>query len=91
MGLVRLVVFGFVALSIIYVAVSIYARSIRRENLENDWAEENPDSNDMDARGAYVKAGITEYNAGIRPKLIMLVYVVPTVIIIGVLVATNWN
>lgn len=91
MGLVRLVIFGFLALSVIYVAVSVYSRSIRRENLEDDWAEENPDRDDMEARSAYVKAGIAEYNAGIRPKLIMLVYVVPTAIVIAVLVATNWN
>lgn len=91
MGLVRLVIFGFLALSVIYVAVSVYSRSVRREKLEETWAEENPGNDDMDARNAYVKTGIAEYNSGIRPKLIGLVYVVPTVIVVGVLVATNWN
>ena len=91
MGLVRLVIFGFLALSVIYLAVSVYSRSIRREKLEDRWAEENPGNDDMDARSAYVKDGIVKYNTGIRPKLILLVYVVPTVIVIGVLIATNWN
>ena len=91
MGLLRLVFFGFIGLSIIYFAVSIYSRSVRRENLENEWAEDNPESDDLDARATFVDEGIVEYNTGIRPKLIMLVYVVPTVIVIATLVITNWN
>ncbi len=91
MGLIKLIVFGFVFLTVIYVAVSVYSRSIRREKLENWWAEENPGSDDMAARDAYVEKGMAEYNAGIRPKLIALVYVVPTVVVIGTLIAVNWN
>ena len=70
MGFVRLVVFGFIALSVIYFAISIYSRSIRREKLEDSWAEQNPGSEDMQARAEYVQAGLVEYNTGIRPKLI---------------------
>ena len=91
MGLIRLVVFGFIGLSVVYFAISIYSRSIRREKLENRWAEENPGSDDMEARAEYVEKGIAEYNAGIRPKLILLVYIIPTLIVIGTLVAMNWN
>jgi len=91
MGLIRLVIFGFIGLSVIYFMVSIYSRSVRRENLENEWAEENPGSDDLAARADYVQKGIAEYNSGIRPKLILLVYVVPTVIVITTLVITNWN
>ncbi len=91
MGLIRLVVFGFLALSVIYFAISIYSRSIRREKLEDWWAEENPGSEDMEARAEYVERGMAEYNAGIRPKLILLVYVIPTIIVIGTLLAVNWN
>lgn len=91
MGFVRLVVFGFIALSVIYFAISIYSRSIRREKLEDSWAEQNPGSEDMQARAEYVQAGLVEYNTGIRPKLILLVYVVPTAIILTILTITNWN
>ncbi|MCP5037964.1 MAG: hypothetical protein GY945_10235 [Rhodobacteraceae bacterium] len=91
MGLVRLVIFGFIGLSIIYFAISIYSRSLRREKLEDIWAEENPGSDDMEARADYVDKGIEEYNTGFRPKLILLVYVVPAVIVIATLVVTNWN
>ncbi len=91
MGLIRLVVFGFVGLSVVYFAISIYSRSVRREKLENRWAEENPGSDDMAARAEYVERGMAEYNASIRPKLILLVYIIPTLVVIGTLVATNWN
>ena len=36
MSFVRLVVFGFLALSVIYLCVSLYSRSIRREKLEEE-------------------------------------------------------
>ena len=91
MGLIRLVVFGFIALSVVYLAISVYSRSIRREKLENWWAEENPGSTDMEARAAYVEKGMKEYSNGIRPKLILLVYIIPTIAIIGTLLAVNWN
>ncbi len=91
MGLIRLIVFGFIALSVIYFAISIYSRSVRREKLENRWAEENPGSDDMEARTAYVERGLKEYDNSIRPRLILLVYVIPTVIVIATLIAVNWN
>ncbi len=91
MGLIKLVVFGFIGLSVIYFAISVYSRSVRREKLEKWWAEENPGSDDMAARAAYVERGMAEYNASIRPKLILLVYIIPTLVVIGTLVATNWN
>ena len=91
MGLIRLIVFGFIGLTVIYVAISIYSRSVRREKLENWWAEENPGSTDMQAREAYVEQGLKEYRRGFRRKLILLVYVIPTAIVIGTLIAVNWN
>ena len=81
MAFVRLVVLGFVVLSVLYVLISIYSRSVRREKLENRWSEEFPDNKDEAARNAFVEQGMSEYNAGIRPKLILLVYVVPAVVV----------
>ena len=42
MALVRLVVFGFIGLTVVYLAVSWYSSSVRREKLENAWDAENP-------------------------------------------------
>jgi hypothetical protein len=81
MGLIRLIIFGFIGLSVIYFLISIYSRSVRREKLENAWAEEHPDAGGTDevAREAFIKRGMAAYDASFRPKLILLVYVIPTV------------
>ena len=91
MGFFRLVLFGFLALSVIYLSISIYSRSVRREKLEKAWAEENAGSKDKAARDAFVTAGIKAYNASFRPKLIGLVYIIPTVIVIAIIYLTNVN
>ncbi len=90
MGLIKLVVVGFVLLSVIYGLIWLYSRSVRREKLEDAWDADNPDGDMMD-REIYVEAGMKEYHSSIRPKLILLVYVIPTVLVITVLILTNWN
>lgn len=91
MGLIRLLVFGFLGLSVVYLAISVYSRSIRREKLEDAWAEEHPDDGDSTQRTLFIEEGMEEYQSGLRRKLIALVYVIPTLIVIGILIATNWN
>jgi len=77
MGLVRLVVVGGIILTVIYFSISIYSRSIRRERLEDRWAEDHPDGGDAADRTAYIDAGMAKYESGLRKKLILLVYVIP--------------
>ncbi len=91
MGFIRLVVFGFIALSIIYLSLSVYFRSVRRENLEDDWAEANPDSSDKAARDVFVADGMASYHGSIRAKLVGLVYVVPTIVVSVIVFMTNAN
>lgn len=91
MNLIYLIVIGFIVLSVVYGIVWIYSRSVRREKLEDRWDAENPQSTDTAAREAYIEQGMAEYHAGFRPKLILLVYIIPTVLVIGTLIATNWN
>ena len=91
MAFARLFVFGFLILSILYIAVSVYARSLRRENLENEWAEEHPGDDDSPEREAFIEAGMSEYNASLRPKLIALVYVIPMVAFVAIMIAVNVN
>ena len=89
-GLIRLILFGGVALTIIYGMVWLYSRSVRREKLEKEWDAENP-GGDPAARSAFVERGMQDYHSSIRPKLILLVYVIPSVLVIAVLILTNWN
>ena len=89
MGLVRLVIFGFIGMSVLYVLLTIYSRSLRREKLEKSWAEDNP-GGDVTGRAAYVERGMQEYNSSIRPKLLLLVYVVPAILIAAIHILTTY-
>ena len=91
MGFIRLVVLGFVVLTVIFICVSLYSRSIRRERLEKDWDANPPEGADAAGRSAYVEQGMAEYFSGFRRRLVLLVYVVPTVIIAAILYIMNDN
>lgn len=90
MAFVRLIVFLFIILSLVYGMVWLYSRSVRKERLEKEWEAENP-GGDPAAREAYVDEGMADYHSSIRPKLILLVYIVPTLLVIAGLIFTNWN
>ncbi|PHQ86739.1 MAG: hypothetical protein COB65_00680 [Thalassobium sp.] len=89
MALVRLIVFGFLGLSVVYICISLYSRSVRREKLEGWWAEDHPDDLDSSERTAYIEKGMAKYESGFRKKLIVLVYVIPTVIVGTILYFVN--
>ena len=91
MGFIRLVVIGFVVLTVVFVCVSLYSRSVRRERLENEWDANPPDGADVSARSAYVEQGMVEYFSGFRRRLVLLVYVVPTIIVAAILYIMNDN
>ena len=89
MGFIKLVVFGFVGLTIIYFSVSLYSRSVRKERLEDEFDADHPDGGAPGARDAFVSDGLKEYDASIRPKLIGLVYVLPTIAIGAIVYMIN--
>lgn len=85
-GFLRLAIFGFIGLTIIYVLVSIYSRSVRREKLEKAWdADQGPGERD-----AFIAAGMEEYRTGLRRRLIWLVYIIPTAVVLGLLYVLNF-
>lgn len=51
-ALLRLSVFGLVALTVFYWIMRIYLRSVHREQLENDWDADHPD----DQQGTRLRA-----------------------------------
>ena len=73
MGFIRLVVFGLLGLSVIYLCLSVYSRSVRREKLEKAY---DADPVAGMTRREYVDKGIVEYNNSLRPKLLLLVYII---------------
>ncbi|MFU8823992.1 hypothetical protein [Yoonia sp.] len=91
MAFIKLAIFGFIALTVVYWSIALYARSVRKERLEKSFDAANPGTADKAARDAFVAQGMAAYQASFRPKLIGLVYVVPTlaVAIIAYLINTN--
>jgi hypothetical protein len=73
MGFIRLAVFGLLFLSIVYILVAIYSRSVRQEKLEDEWDEEIKEGD----RDAFIDEGLKHYEGSLRKKLILLVFVVP--------------
>ncbi len=43
MAFIKLVVFGFIGLTVIYWSISLYARSVTKERLEDEFDADNPD------------------------------------------------
>lgn len=87
----RLAVFGLVGLSAVYLLLWIYARSVRREALEKDWAADHPDGGDPDARAAYIGTGVADYERGLRRRLILFVFVLPAIAVAAVIYLTNYQ
>jgi Ca2+/Na+ antiporter len=84
-GFLRLAVFGFIAMSVAYVLLSIYSRSVRREELEKKWDSGAVGGDDNPDRDAYIEGGMKEYEKSLRRKLIWLVYVLPTAAVLVLL------
>ena len=91
-GILRILVFAFIALSVVYFLVSIYSRSVRREKLEKAW--DNDPAREGAAKGArdaYISDGMAVYEHGLRKKLIWLVYILPAVAVAIIIYVVNWN
>jgi hypothetical protein len=86
-AIVRLAFFGFIGLTVVYWLVAIYSRSVRRERLEKEFDAGGVEG----ARDDYIKAGLDDYEHGLRRKLIVLVYIIPTVIIAVTVYFVNYQ
>lgn len=85
-ALARLLVIGFFVLTIIYICLSLYSRSVRRGKLEAEWDEEVREGD----RDAFVREGLEEYDGSLRRKLILGVYVIPVCLVAFIIYATNF-
>ncbi|WGW04433.1 hypothetical protein [Tropicibacter oceani] len=85
-ALLQLLVVGFVVLTVVYVALSIWSRRVRRAKLINEWNDEGR----IGDQDAFVQDGLQEYDESLRRKLILGVYVVPIVVIGTIIYLTNF-
>ena len=79
-AILRLAVFGLIGLSVAYLLVSVYSRSVRRERLEKHWDAAPPTGQGDTERTAYIEDGMRAYEHGLRKKLIWLVFIIPMII-----------
>ncbi len=86
-AIIRLVVFGFLGLSVLYILISLYSQSVRRESLEKKF-----DAGGIEGeRDAYITEGMIAYQKGLRRQLIWLVYIVPMGVIAVTVYLVNYQ
>ena len=86
-ALARLIIVCFIVLTVIYLSLSLYSRSVRRTKLRQKW-EEDIRRGDRDA---YVRRGLKIYDRSLRRKLLWGVYIVPVVTIAVVIYLVNFH
>lgn len=85
-ALVRLMIVGFIVLTVIYVCLSLYSRAVRKGKLRAQW-HEGPQDQPLDV---FVDEGLAEYDTSLRRKLILSVYVIPVILVSVVVYLTNF-
>ena len=90
-ALARLLVMGFIVLMIVYVCLSFYSRAVRRGKLKAQWNLEQMDDATKDGDSDdYIQKGLEEYDGSVRRKLILGVYIIPTVLVAVIIYLTNF-
>ena len=91
-GILRILVFAFIGLSVIFLLVQMYSRSVRREKLEKAWDSDPAREGAAKAeRDAYIAEGMAAYEHSLRKRLIWLVYILPGVVVAIIIYVVNWN
>ncbi len=85
-ALARLMVVGFIVLSVIYVCLSLYSRAVRKGKLRAEW-NEGPQEQSLDE---FLDEGLAEYDTSLRRRLILGVYVIPVILVSVVIYLTNF-
>lgn len=85
-GFLRLLLVAVIGLTVVYILMTIYVRSLAKERLEKEWRQEGGNGD----RDAYVKQGMAEYEKSFRPKLLLLVYILPLIAFCAVFYMSNF-
>jgi len=86
LALMRLLIFGVVVLTLIYLSIAWYSRSVRRQKMERDWEEAGRPGDRM----TYITTGMEQYERSLRRRLIWLVYIVPVTAVAVIIYLTNF-
>ena len=85
-ALLRWAVFGFLGLSIIYVVMGLYFRSVRREALEKRYDAGKGEG----TREVFIARGMQAYRHSLRKRLLVLIYILPAITFVIIVVAQNF-
>jgi hypothetical protein len=85
-ALARLMIVGFIILTVIYVCLSLYSRAVRKGKLRAEWYE-GPQDQPVDV---FVQEGLKEYDKSLRRRLILSVYVIPVILVSVIIYLTNF-
>lgn len=80
-ALLRLSLIGLAVVTVVFLVLRVYARSVQREKLEKQYDATFPQG-ERSARDAYVAQGLREYRHSLRRRLIWLVYLVPVALVV---------
>ncbi|MCY4304798.1 MAG: hypothetical protein OXC62_08505 [Aestuariivita sp.] len=86
LGAIRIIVIVLVVLTVVYVCLSLYIHSLRRQKLEAEW-EQQVKAEDCES---YVQSELEKGKSAIRRKLLFFVYVIPLSAIIIFIYLTNF-
>ena len=87
LGWLRLFFVGLIILSVVYFLVSVYLRSVRRENLEKRWVAEGLEGD----RDPWIEQKLKEGDRGLRHWLLWLIYIIPMVTFSAIFFYVNWT
>jgi hypothetical protein len=93
-ALLRVIAVTLVVLTLLRWLLAIYARSVRREKLENAWARrvaEEGAPDEPDAREGFIEQGMETYEHSLRRKLLWLVYIIPLGIVALTVYLVNYQ
>lgn len=86
-GFLKLAVFGLLGLSVLYVSLSIYLRSLERERLEKEW-DAGGIAGDRDD---HIQRGLASHRHSLRRKLLWLVYIIPIAVVAALVWILNFQ
>lgn len=90
-GIIRLALLGLIGLTVLYLVVRTYARSVLRERLEKEWDANPPPGKGASERQVYIDSGLQAYEHGLRRKLIWLVVILPIIGFAGIVYLVNYQ
>lgn len=90
MKFIRMIAIVVAIEALFYVLLSIYIRSLRRERLEEIWDDRHPDqAGDSRERREFVRRSMIGFEKTLKARLVALVFVIPTLSIMGIVYYVN--